>query len=139
MKRAAGLSGLSRDHHTALVLARRAEHAAASDDRTASVEWQKIAEFFRTDLELHFRIEEQSLLPALADAGEAALVERTLSEHARLRKLSLESSHRYLQEFSSLLHAHIRFEEQVLFQRAQEILDRPALDAVGTRYRALRD
>lgn len=139
MKRATGLSGLSRDHHTALVLARRADNAAASDDQTARAEWQRVTEVFRTDLELHFRIEEQSLLPALADAGEVALVERTLSEHTRLRELSLESSHRYLREFSSLLHAHIRFEEQVLFQRAQEVLDRPALDAVGTRYRALRD
>ncbi len=139
MKRAAGLSGLSRDHHAALVLARRAGNAAGSDDKTARAEWQRVSEFFRTELELHFRIEEQSLLPALADAGEAVLVERTLSEHARLRELSREPSHRHLREFSSLLRAHIRFEEQVLFQRAQEVLDRSALDTIDSRYLTLRD
>jgi iron-sulfur cluster repair protein YtfE (RIC family) len=138
VKRSPELAGLSRDHHAALVLARRVGHAAGHDDESARVEWQQVTVFFRTDLEPHFRIEEQSLLPALAEAGEGALVERTLAEHARLRELSLQSSHACLGEFSALLHAHIRFEEQVLFQKAQKILDSPALTAVGARYRAMR-
>ncbi|MGD8937633.1 MAG: hemerythrin domain-containing protein, partial [Thiogranum sp.] len=75
MKRSQELAGLSRDHHSALVLARRAGH----DDESAREEWQRVRVFFRTDLEPHFRIEEQLLLPALAEAGEGALVERTLA------------------------------------------------------------
>lgn len=66
MKRAAGLSGLSRNHHAALVLARRTNNAAGSDDETARTEWQRVTKFFRADLELHFWIEEQPLLPVLS-------------------------------------------------------------------------
>jgi hypothetical protein len=61
-----------------------------------------------------------------------------LPEHARLRELSLQTSHGCLGEFSALLNAHVRFEEQVLFEKAQKILDSPALTAVGACYRAKR-
>ena len=138
MKRRPELSGLSSDHHTGLVLARRARKAADGDDRMAQAEWQRIVERFYTELEPHFRVEEQALLPALKEAGEEALVERTLHEHARLRTLVLEPTARHLSTFANLLREHIRFEEQVLFQRTETLMDAEALSRIAALYDAVR-
>ena len=138
MKRAPELSGLSRDHHTALVLARRARQASESDDRTAHAEWAYIIEYYHAELEPHFRIEEEALLPALAAAGETILVERALNEHAQLRTLVLERTADSLSDFADQLQNHVRFEEQVLFQRAQAVVDAETLATVAQLYDARR-
>jgi hypothetical protein len=62
---------------------------------------------------------EQALLPALKEAGEAVLVERTLNGHARLRTLAVEPTAKHRSAFADQLRDHIRFEEPVLFQRAE--------------------
>ncbi len=138
MKRRPELSGLSSDHHTGLVLARRARKASHCDDRTAQAEWQRIVERFHAELEPHFQIEEQALLPVLKAAGETALVERTLNEHTRLRTLVLEPTARNLSTFADQLRDHIRFEEQVLFQRAEILIDAEALAGIAALYEAVR-
>lgn len=119
MKRSPGLRVLSSEHHTALVLARRAARAA-SDDAVASA-WREVMERFEAELEPHFLQEETLLLPALAHAGETALVERTLCEHARMRALVHDGPRDAgtLHVFAGLLQAHIRFEERELFVAAQ--------------------
>lgn len=119
MKRRPELCGLSSDHHSGLVLARRVRRASDADDRTAQAEWQHIVARFHAELEPHFRIEEQALLPALKAAGETALVKQTLNEHAQLRAFVREPTARHLSTFADQLRDHIRFEEQVLFQREQ--------------------
>ncbi len=78
---------------------------------------------FHAELEPHFRLEEDRLLPALRRAGETPLVARTLSEHADLRRLIADNQTGNLAQFADLLTAHIRFEEKELFQRAQQLLD----------------
>lgn len=75
MKRRPGPTGLSSDHHTGLVLEQRARKAPTCDDRIAQAEWQHIVERFHAELEPHFLVEEQALLPAPKDVGEAALVQ----------------------------------------------------------------
>lgn len=137
MKRAPELSGLSRDHHTGLVIARHASNAAGVSEAKARTEWQRIIEHFNVEIEPHFRIEEQALLPALEDAGETTLVARTLCEHARLRELVLEPSPRNLAEFADLLRDHIRFEERVLFVKAQTRLSAAALAAIAALYESV--
>lgn len=131
MKRAPALLGLSRDHHSGLVLARRAIKASRCDKDTAQAEWQSIIEIFRQDLEPHFIVEEETLLPALLAIGESALVERTLGEHDRLRALVLDTSAQSLAPFGDHLREHIRFEEQILFETAQKRLNAKALAMIA--------
>jgi hemerythrin-like domain-containing protein len=85
------------------------------------------AEVFAAELEPHFMIEESSLLPAMAQAGEEALVARTLREHAELRALlgrvlDPDADATTLLSFADLLSAHVRFEERELFEVAQQRL-----------------
>ena len=123
MQRHPVLRNLSSDHHIGLVLARHARQAAeggVDDQRNA---WKTLVDRFNDELEPHFRLEEEVLLPAMQQAGESLLVERTLSEHTELRNLVAENHIANLARFAELLTAHIRFEEKELFERAQQLLD----------------
>lgn len=119
MKRSPGLRTLSSEHHTALVLARRAARAATGGDWTTT--WNEVAHYFVAELEPHFRLEEELLLPALVQTGETLLVERTLAEHVQLRSLVYDRPRdaATLLAFAELLQAHVRFEERELFVIAQ--------------------
>lgn len=123
MKRSAALRQLSREHHTALSLALRIAKAADAAARATLL--ATVPTLFRGELEPHFQEEERDLLPRLADAGEAALVERTLAEHAQLRALAAAiaaGEEAALAPFGRLLQAHVRFEERELFAVAEERL-----------------
>lgn len=126
MKRHPQLLLLSREHHGALKLARHARLAVDSgrDDEIGRLA-QRVVELFARELEPHFQVEERDLLPLLAAAGEHALVDRTLAEHADLRALvdHLRSPDATtLARFAELLLAHVRFEERELFESAQRYL-----------------
>ncbi len=127
MKRHQTLQDLSREHHTALTLALAARRAADSGDpRQVEASARKCGEVFASSLEPHFVVEETTLLPAMARAGEQALVARTLREHDALRALCGElaaGDAATLQRFAELLSAHVRFEERQLFAAAQAALE----------------
>jgi hypothetical protein len=141
VKRHPHLRLLSDDHHAALVLARRTRRAAgrgAGRGELAAM-WQDVGRRFALELEPHFRVEEERLLPALEAAGEGALVERTRADHARLRALvRAEAAPEVAAEFAALLHRHVRFEERELFGRAEEVLAPSILEAVARAARAAR-
>lgn len=130
MKRDRGLQGLSSDHHHALVLARKAASGASDAAALVREAWQR-------ELRPHFDVEEQLLLPALAAAGEAELVARTRREHEQLAgfvaALDGGDPAAALEGFGRALEEHVRFEERVLFDTAQRVLDPAALAAVGHR------
>lgn len=132
MKRDPSLQPLSDDHHRALVLARslrRTSTDAASEDLAAMA--RAVRARFEAELEPHFRIEEERLLPALAAAGAGELVARTKEDHERVRELVQGRwSQETPRELGELLERHVRFEERVLFPRAEEALAREQLDAV---------
>ena len=125
MKRSPALTPLSRDHHHALSLAMQAGKAARSDDadqlqRAAD----NIRQHYRQTLQAHFAEEERALLPALAQAGNAQLVQRTLDEHAHLHQLMQHAnlaSPGLLQDFAAAMSAHVRFEERELFTLAETL------------------
>lgn len=126
MKRHLWLVQLSRDHHLALRMARRAQLAAQSGDE-AMVEAcaRQIVIDFPGFIEPHFRAEESGVLAALTASGETELVRRTLDEHARLRGLEaalIRPSAALLAEFSELMTSHVRFEERELLEAAQHRL-----------------
>lgn len=125
MKRANALADLSREHHTALVWASRAVRVASADGHAAAEVMSALIAVFERELEPHFKIEEAGLLPALHEAGEVALVERTLAEHRQLRATMLrirDGEAAALAVFGKALQAHVRFEERELFPLAEQRL-----------------
>jgi hemerythrin-like domain-containing protein len=125
MKRHADLLQLSREHHTALKLARLARFASDAGNPEAIAEAARtITSKFAEEIEAHFLAEEKDVLPALLAHGETELVNRTLDEHKILRALNQQLQQpdgATLTRFSQTLYDHVRFEERELFERAQEL------------------
>lgn len=126
MKRSEFLQPLSREHHTALSLARSCERAAQSGDpeKVSQACQQAIQEFSR-ELDRHFQFEERSLLPLLQDTDTQPLVQRTLAEHRQLHALLdglQQNDVKALSSFGRCLIAHVRFEERALFPAIEGLL-----------------
>lgn len=130
MKRAEALRPLSREHLTALLVAKKLREA---DDlgEAAGV----FLGFWRDDGQRHFRVEEEVLLPTWAVHGEVDRtgVSRMLDEHLAIRREALrlaagELSLGEVRELGTLLHDHVRFEERQLFPIVEEALDDESLD-----------
>jgi len=142
------LHPLSQHHHFALIQAlemRRAAEAPA-EKRDAAVQRQadKFVAFWHKTGIVHFREEEEVLLPAYArytrldqDAG----IMRLLAEHAEIRaavedferrrkkKLPIEAA--AMAHLAKLLHDHVRFEENDVFPRIERVLGEENLVAMG--------
>lgn len=126
--------GLSSEHHHALVLARTVTTLIA--EGRADEAARQLVERFECELEPHFSLEEDLLLPALREVGEVALVERTEADHALLRaEAGAAKAGRTgnLVAFAERLTDHVRFEERELFPRCEATLPAAVLDAVGRR------
>ncbi len=133
MKRDPRLRPLSRDHHHALALARRATLAAKSGDPSAVRDtWDEVVAKFDDELVPHFEIEERFLLPAMRAAGDEPLVDRILDDHRAIRKLVRSGGHdpQRLAEFGERLTGHVRFEERVAFPSAETKLASDVLEGL---------
>lgn len=130
MKRSAALQSLSREHHTALALAKGCERAVQSGVAgQVSAACQRAILAFANELEPHFQFEEQSLLPLLKSAEAQPLVQRALADHRQLRALLKDlplNSTDALDSFGKCLAAHVRFEERELFPALESIF--PTVD-----------
>ena len=130
MKRHPQLQDLSREHHQALQLALQARRAAASGDPAAmAAAVENCRAVFPRELEPHFVVEEETLLPLLVAAGEVALVRRFESEHAALRRFADQFKAAQavdaatLLAFADSLNSHVRFEEREFFVALEALLD----------------
>ena len=148
MKRHPSLHPLSQHHHFALIQAlgmRRAAEAPA-DKRDAMVQRQadKFVAFWHKTGLVHFREEEEVLLPAYArharldrDAG----IMRLLADHAEIRAAVQDFEYRRAKKLpigaeamarlAKLLHDHVRLEENEVFPRIEKILGEENLKAMG--------
>ena len=133
MKRDTRLGGLSSEHHRALTLARSLAGRGkvwTQDDAVA------LGARFDTELEPHFRVEDEVLLPALRRAGATALPERTAEDHAFLRasvKAAVAGDGEAARAFGERLRDHVRFEERELFRACEETLSDDVLEEVARR------
>lgn len=128
MIRHPSLQALSRDHHHALVLAKRAARSADGSDKEQLAMCQQLAAAFAQDLEPHFVSEEKDL-PALLSKEPTAqpLLAQFAAEHATLRQLAAalsEGQCAMLAPFASALADHVRFEERALFPAIEQVLAR---------------
>ncbi|MBP9713716.1 MAG: hemerythrin domain-containing protein [Sterolibacterium sp.] len=141
MKRSTALTSLSREHHTALVLAKQAQRLAHDQPESPAVQMfmSALKARFSSELEPHFQVEETTLLRALEentdmDTEARALARRTRHEHEALRALAQRVSaldFSSLAPFGELLAAHVRFEERELFDRAESLLSVQQLACVA--------
>ena len=127
MKRHLALHPLSREHHQALVLARRLERADTAEEREAArALWRRYWTGFLAD---HVRAEERWLGPLLERHGGAALASRLAHEHGELEAggegLELEDWPERCSQLGDRLRRHVRWEERELFPwleaRASEV------------------
>jgi uncharacterized protein (DUF2249 family) len=134
MKHSQALISLSREHNTALALARRA--VAASRGVSSTRKFAAILkDLFERELEPQFRVEEQLLLPPLRDSGEHVRAARIHEEHRQLRVLAQAAGRGYparVESFGLLLEAHIHFEERSLSLLA-DAMHPAATASVATR------
>lgn len=125
MKRSAELAPLSREHHEALVLARRACEPQRPGGEPAALR-EQILRRWREQFAPHLALEEQVLLPALAAAGAAAPADVALQHHEQLRALVglLQAGDlATLPAWGDTMRRHVQFEERELFPLAQQLLD----------------
>jgi hemerythrin-like domain-containing protein len=146
MKRSPELRDLSEAHHYGLVAARALRRAAAGEQPLE----EAIAGFltaWRDEIRLHFRQEEEVLLPEYARAvpPDDPLILRTVTEHVALRRavgdLENASGDRRAElaaRIGQALDDHIRFEERVLFPAIESALAGAPLEALGHRLEATR-
>jgi hemerythrin-like domain-containing protein len=148
MKRHPSLHPLSQHHHFALIQAlemRRAAEAPA-EKRQAAVDRQaeKFVRFWHKTGHVHFREEEEVLLPEYARhtrLDQDADVMRMLADHAEIRAAVRDFEERRekkltipaeaMVHFAKLLHDHVRLEENKVFPRIEKILGEKNLNSVG--------
>ncbi len=128
MKRHKALEQLSRDHHQALFQAMRLKRAEEAD--AGSVLGDFLDFWFGVGY-LHFRAEEEVLLPAYSAYGDGSREEviRVLLDHMHIRReayelgeLKKDPAPERLHALGEKLDAHVRHEERVLFPLIEEAL-----------------
>lgn len=129
MNRAPALVPLSREHHEALVLARRASEPERPGAEPARVRLELLRRWPEV-FEPHFEVEEAVLLPALQAAGAMEAAASGRAQHDALRALVARIAGGELvalPAWGDAMREHVRWEERELFPRAEALLDLPRL------------
>lgn len=135
MNRELRLQGLSSDHHHSLILVNHIRQALAHGGSELEL-CAHVAAHYEKDLEPHFRVEEQLLLPELSNDSVRDLASRTLAEHRLLRSqiaASMSGQLDALRALADTLEAHVRFEERELYPACQVAVPEQVLDEVARR------
>jgi hemerythrin-like domain-containing protein len=142
MKRHPQLVLLSWDHHHGLVLALRiGREVTGANAMSLARLYADLLASWDAHLLPHFRVEQECLLARLVRhvSKDDELISRTVGDHLSMaalvatmrdttdRELRRDVVHR----FGETLRAHIRWEEEVLFEVTQRALDEDELAALG--------
>ena len=139
MKRHVQLQPLSRQHHNGLLAAlllKKGIKKAASPKKMAAF----IIDFWYKDLEDHFKAEEDYLLPAVATVDfDENLIDTLKEEHTLLRSYVYflqddPANVEIIEQFSTLLEQHIRFEEKQFFPETEKLLTEQQLEELGKHF-----
>jgi hypothetical protein len=132
VKRSEALRSLSRDHHKALSVAQQLRRA--TDGKQAAALFQP---FWEEHCRIHFRVEEEVLLPTWALLGtvDDAGASRLAREHLAIRAAALELIERpdleLAHDLGESLAGHVRFEERELFGLIEEDLTDAQLERLA--------
>ncbi len=140
MKRNPALRALSHDHQHGLAVALELRRVTAE---TAAGAREAFLEFWAREGQVHFRAEEQVLLPAFAAHASAdhEAVVRVLVEHVEIRRRAAEVAggdpgRARLRELGELLEGHIRHEERILFPLIEDALPGDELERLAVALEA---
>lgn len=130
MKRNKNLIPLSREHHYGLLFCWKIQQGIKK-----GVSYYRIRDyvnfFWKSHLEKHFATEDE----ALPEIKNEALYKQMEKEHHEIRdlilKINTSEDLQLLLDFAKLLHAHIRFEERVVFPDYEEKLSQSELERIG--------
>jgi hemerythrin-like domain-containing protein len=136
MNRDPALLSLSRDHHLALVVAQTLRRARPETAKEARAEFLT---YWWEHGHVHFRLEEEVLLPAFAGYGDPhhPVVARVLCDHALIRHRAdelapdLAPTVAFLHELGDSLSDHVRLEERELFPLIEQAMPADALVAMS--------
>jgi iron-sulfur cluster repair protein YtfE (RIC family) len=135
VKRHRALVELSRDHQHALAIAQGLRRATSRDAPDAAAAFQA---FWKSEGRMHFRIEEELLLPAFASRGDARnpAVVQVLVDHVEIRSAARRVATKTaslveLHKLGDRLAAHVRLEERELFPLIEATLTERELDVLG--------
>ncbi len=130
-RRNVNLMKLSHEHHHGLVFCSRLKKVNQASD---SIIRSYIDEFWDYYLLEHFKNEEKLFLPLLS---KNEIVLQFIQEHKQIKQLvsniktSQKEIHNMALELASLLKAHIRFEERILFPYLEKELSVDELETIG--------
>lgn len=136
MKRDNNLQPLSRQHHNGLLMALLLSKGIKKNANLKTMA-DFILDSWKKELNQHFILEEEILLPALKEKTfDPTLTARLLSEHQQIRSLVRrmekgEFTVEDISDFSRLLEQHIRFEERIYFPEAEKQLTPDELKHIG--------
>lgn len=145
MKRSEALKPLSREHHHTLFVTKEVKDADQSGAEKAR---SALVDLWRTENALHFRIEEEVLLPGsgLEGPDRDPEVARMLADHLEIRRrmarLALEADDgtevdlEQLKDLAGFMRDHVRFEERELFPRVEREMTEEALGALAAAIEA---
>lgn len=143
MKRHKALHPLTEEHHHGLVLCQRLRQTAPINPDEAEA---MLKSAWARELEDHFRLEDDVLLPEMARVTSETHPEiiRVCTDHVALRLLlrqiaraSGSEKGAFLVAFADRLEEHIRYEERVVFCEAENVLGEEGLSQLGfvSRYK----
>ena len=138
MKRHPALAPLSRDHHHALVIA---QHLRRATTQTAPDIAGAFLAHWNAEQKLHFRLEEELLLPAYAAHGQPdhPAIIRMLLDHTLIRRdaaaLTAAPPLELLHELGARLADHVRLEEHEIFPLIEQAIPEHELEKLGDRIR----
>lgn len=123
---------------------RAAEAPAEKRPMAIARQAEKFVRFWHKTGQVHFREEEEVLLPAYARhrrLDEDADVVRLLADHAEIRATAQDFERRVaaktpvgaeaMAHLAKLLHDHVRLEENEVFPRIEKVLGEEGLKAAG--------
>ena len=141
MKRSEALKPLSREHHQALYLVKVVRDQDGGGDSR-----ERFLGFWRDEGSVHFRIEEEVLLPGsgLDGPDRDAEVARMLADHLAIRRgvARVAAGQADADDIVSLagrLHDHVRFEERELFPRIENGLSSDQLERLAAEILAAEE
>jgi iron-sulfur cluster repair protein YtfE (RIC family) len=130
IKRHLALQEYSKDHHQALLLCWKIQvgfsKGIAAERIKVYADW-----FYENHILEHFQKEEKYMFPVLG--SEHKLIVQALEEHKILLALFTDTAQieDSLKQIQTLLKAHIRFEEQILFNEIQSAATPQELEKIA--------
>ena len=136
IKRSPALISFSKDHHFALLFIWKIKEGLKRNIEAERI-GRYVRNFFETDLQQHFKLEEELMFQKLPADNKMRI--RAENEHKYLYRL-IEQLQKQIDKdsllnFAGTLEKHIRFEERELFNFLQEELSESELEEISRSHK----